>query len=98
MTTVRNVNAVRRRDSKKEKSTDAVVQRYNLELLHCLDEMKLKRDELHRDVISLTDEQTKLQGDLLMLTSQLGRVNESLCHRLAEKDQCDHMVSEMVAL
>ncbi|KAK3107745.1 hypothetical protein FSP39_021313 [Pinctada imbricata] len=83
----------RRRDVKKDKN-DAILQKYNVELLHCLDEMKYKRDELHRDVISLKEEQGKLQSDILLITAQLAKVNESLCHKLAEKDECDRVISE----
>ncbi|XP_048776849.2 microtubule nucleation factor SSNA1-like [Ostrea edulis] len=84
---------------KKEKETrtlkeDAFIQKYNLELLKCIDDMKVKRDGVHRDILSLSDEQRKLEGDILQLTSQIARVNESLCKKMKQQVECDELLKE----
>jgi hypothetical protein len=53
---------------------DATLQRYNVELLRCIDEMRYKRDDLHKDIFSLTEEQTKIETDLAQLTIKLAGI------------------------
>lgn len=73
---------------------DAFIQRYNMELLKCIDDMKLKRDEVHRDILTLSEEQHKLEHDVTQLTAQLARVNESLCKKMKQQTECDELLKE----
>ena len=71
---------------------DATLQRYNVELLRCIDEMRYKRDDLHKDIFSLTEEQTKIETDLAQLTIKLAELNESLCRKYKEQAECDALI------
>lgn len=71
---------------------DATLNRYNVELLRCIDEMRYKRDELHKDIFDLSEEQKKIQSDLGLLTVKLAEVNESLCRRCKEQADCDTLI------
>ncbi|XP_061165318.1 microtubule nucleation factor SSNA1-like [Saccostrea echinata] len=73
---------------------DAFLQKYNMELLKCIDDMKMKRDEVNRSILTLSDEQQKLESDVLHLTAQLARVNESLCKKMKQQGECDELISE----
>lgn len=80
----------RRKKSEKAvqpRKEDAFLQRYNVELLKCIDDMKLKRDEVHRDILTLSEEQHKLEYDVTHLTGQLARVNESLCKKMKQQTE-----------
>lgn len=79
--------------SDKEKS-DAVLQRYNVELLKCLDDMKYRRDDIHKEILTLQNEQIKIQSDLGELTSRLSKINESICHKISEQENCDRTIAE----
>lgn len=87
----------RRKKSEKAvqpRKEDAFIQRYNMELLKCIDDMKLKRDEVHRDILTLSEEQHKLEYDVTQLTGQLARVNESLCKKMKQQTECDELLRE----
>lgn len=87
----------RRKKSEKAvqpRKEDAFLQRYNVELLKCIDDMKLKRDEVHRDILTLSEEQHKLEYDVTQLTGQLARVNESLCKKMKQQTECDELLRE----
>lgn len=79
--------------SEKDK-TDAVLQRYNVDLLKCLDDMKYRRDDIHKEILTLQNEQIKIQSDLGELTSRLSKINESICHKIAEQENCDRTIAE----
>lgn len=87
----------RRKKSEKAvqpRKEDAFLQRYNVELLKCIDDMKLKRDEVHMDILTLSEEQHKLEYDVTHLTGQLARVNESLCKKMKQQTECDELLRE----
>ncbi|CAC5393163.1 unnamed protein product [Mytilus coruscus] len=73
---------------------DATLHRYNVELLRCIDEMRYKRDELHKDIFDLTEEQKKIESDLGTLTLKLAEVNESLCRKCKDQAECDTLIIE----
>ncbi|XP_060063846.1 uncharacterized protein LOC132544288 [Ylistrum balloti] len=79
--------------SRKQRA-DAYLQRTNIELLNCVDEMRLKRDDLQKDIKNLKDEQCKLQYDLGMMTTQLTKINESLCKKLVERERFDSLITD----
>lgn len=74
--------------------TDAYLQKTNLDLLNCVDEMRLKRDDLQKDIKNLKEEQYKLQYDLGMMTTQLTKINESLCRKLVERERFDSLITD----
>ena len=73
---------------------DATLQRYNVELLRCIDEMRYKRDDLHKDIFSLTEEQTKIETDLAQLTIKLAELNERLWRKYKEQAESDALIIE----
>ncbi|VDH97619.1 Hypothetical predicted protein [Mytilus galloprovincialis] len=84
--------------SRKKKSAkpkpDATLHRYNVDLIRCIDEMRYKRDELHKDIYDLTEEQKKIESDLGTLTVKLADVNENLCRKCKDQAECDTLIME----
>lgn len=82
----------KKKSARGDPRADATLNRYNVELLRCIDEMRYKRDELHKDIFDLTEEQKKLQSDLGILTVKLAEVNESLCRKCKDRGDCDTLI------
>ncbi|KAK3585077.1 hypothetical protein CHS0354_004264 [Potamilus streckersoni] len=74
--------------------SDVFVQKYSTELLKCIDEMKLKRDQLHLQILKETGEQEKIKNDVRHLTTRLSRVNESLSGKLEARGKLDLAIQE----
>lgn len=57
--------------------------------------MKLKRSDLQTQIDAEEAEKSKLQNEIGKLTEQLLRVNESLEKKIAVKNECGRVISEM---
>ncbi|KAL3886875.1 hypothetical protein ACJMK2_026836 [Sinanodonta woodiana] len=75
--------------------SDVIVQKYSSELLKCIDEMKLKRDRLHLQILRETGEQEKIKNDIIHFTTRLSRVNESLSGKLEARGNIDSAIQEV---
>lgn len=78
----------------KRTAPDAVLQKYSLELLACIDEMRYKRDALHKQIQKDTVEKTKLQEDLKKLSDKLMKVNETICDKMVARSRFDQCITE----
>nr|ADO28195.1 sjoegren syndrome nuclear autoantigen 1-like protein [Ictalurus furcatus] len=75
----------------------AALQTYNNELVKCIEELFLKRDELNKQIQQEEEEKTRLQHDIRVLTEKLNRVSESLDHRLTTRSELDRTIAEAEA-
>ncbi|KAM3825691.1 microtubule nucleation factor SSNA1 isoform 1-T1 [Vipera latastei] len=75
----------------------AALQSYNNELVKCIEELCAKRDELSRQIRQEEEEKGKLQGDLRVLTERLARINETLAHKMATRNEFDKTIAETEA-
>ncbi|XP_033095274.1 Sjoegren syndrome nuclear autoantigen 1-like [Anneissia japonica] len=72
----------------------AALQSYNNELVKCIEELCVKRDELHKQILSEEDEKQKIQNDIRILTEKLAKVNESLAKKMATRNEYDKTIAE----
>ncbi|XP_066569422.1 microtubule nucleation factor SSNA1 [Amia ocellicauda] len=75
----------------------AALQTYNNELVKCIEELCLRRDELNRQVQLEEEEKRRLQSDIGVLTEKLGRLNESLARKMAARNDFDRTIAETEA-
>uniref|UniRef100_A0A0B8RW72 Sjogren syndrome nuclear autoantigen 1 n=1 Tax=Philothamnus irregularis TaxID=1899461 RepID=A0A0B8RW72_9SAUR len=75
----------------------AALQSYNNELVKCIEELCAKREELSRQIRQEEEEKGKLQGDLRLLTERLARINETLAHKMASRNEFDKTIAETEA-
>ena len=73
------------------------LQAYNNELVKCIEELCVKRDELHKEIIEEEEEKQKLQNDLRILTERLAKVNESLTKKIVRRKEFDTTIAETEA-
>ncbi|KAH3700066.1 microtubule nucleation factor SSNA1-like [Dreissena polymorpha] len=76
------------------RAPDVALQKYSMELLKCLDEMKYRRDTLHKSILRDMAEKDKMQNDLRKLTDKLVQVNENLCDKVIARNQLNEAVIE----
>ncbi|XP_060567810.1 microtubule nucleation factor SSNA1-like [Ruditapes philippinarum] len=81
----------------KPRAQDATLQQYSLELLTCIDEMRFKRDTLHKHIQKEITEKDKLQSDLRRLTDRLVKVNETICDKVIARNRLDETIRETEA-
>ncbi|XP_077779018.1 microtubule nucleation factor SSNA1-like [Podarcis muralis] len=75
----------------------AALQSYNNELVKCIEDLSLKRDELSKQIRQEEEEKSKLQNDIRVLTDKLSRVNESLARKMASRNEFDRTIAETEA-
>ncbi|XP_053230804.1 microtubule nucleation factor SSNA1 [Podarcis raffonei] len=75
----------------------AALQSYNNELVKCIEDLSLKRDELSKQIRQEEEEKAKLQNDIRVLTDKLSRVNESLARKMASRNEFDRTIAETEA-
>eukprot|EP01084_Bolivina_argentea_P109349 195457_1 len=73
------------------------LQNYNTELVKCLTELKQKRDNVNKEIISEEREKSRVQKQLAELTEQLHRLNESIARNQQNKNEYDKTIQETEA-
>ncbi|KAL4228552.1 Sjoegren syndrome nuclear autoantigen 1 [Mactra antiquata] len=73
---------------------DAALKQYSLELLSCVDEMRYKRDCLHKQILNEMKEKEKIQNDLRKITDRLVKVNETICDKVVARNRLDDTIKE----
>lgn len=72
----------------------AALQALNNELIKCIEEMSMKRDEIHRQIIIDEAEKKKVEFEIRTLTERLASLVESLSRKYAVKKDCDRTITE----
>ncbi|XP_053116160.1 microtubule nucleation factor SSNA1-like [Hemicordylus capensis] len=72
----------------------AVLQGYNNELVKSIEDLCVQREELDKQIRQAEEEKNKLQGEIKMLTKQLGHVCESLTWKNAACKELDMVLAE----
>ncbi|XP_066466868.1 microtubule nucleation factor SSNA1 [Tiliqua scincoides] len=75
----------------------AALQSYNNELVKCIEDLCIKREELNKQIRQEEEEKTKLQNDIRILTEKLARVNETLARKMASRNEFDKTIAETEA-
>jgi len=72
----------------------ASLQTYNNELVKCIEDLRRKRDDVHRDITEQEQIKAKIQQDLALMTKRLGEINEDLAKNLQAKSEYDRTIQE----
>ncbi|XP_048368061.1 Sjoegren syndrome nuclear autoantigen 1 [Sphaerodactylus townsendi] len=75
----------------------AALQSYNNELVKCIEDLCLKRDELTKQIRLEEEEKVKLQNEIRLLTEKLARINENLARKMASRNEFDKTIAETEA-
>lgn len=75
----------------------ASLQNYNNELVKCLQDLKQKRDTVHKEMINEEREKSRVQKQLAELTEQLHRLNESIAIKQQTRNDYDKTIQETEA-
>ena len=70
---------------------------FNNELVRCIEELSMKRDELHRQVVIEETEKNKILTELRAKTERLARVNENLARDFGQKKELDQRIADTEA-
>ncbi|KAJ7539642.1 hypothetical protein O6H91_11G103100 [Diphasiastrum complanatum] len=73
----------------------ATMQNYNVELLHRIEELREKRDEVKRLVQLEEEEKANIQKDLAMLTKRLSEIDDGLSRRYSYANDYDKTINEV---
>jgi len=73
------------------------LQNYNAELVHCIEQLREKREELNRSVAADEEEKAKIQNDLRILTERLARINDNLARKITSRNEYDKTITETEA-
>ena len=75
----------------------ASLQTYNNELVKCLQDLKQKRDNVHKEITNEEREKSRVQKQLAEMTEQLHRLNESITQKSQTRNEYDKTIQETEA-
>merc|ERR1712228_888285 len=75
----------------------ASLQTYNNELVKCLQDLKQKRDNVHKEITNEEREKSRVQKQLAEMTEQLHRLNESIAQKSQTRNEYDKTIQETEA-
>jgi|LakWasMet70_HOW9_FD_contig_21_498668_length_474_multi_13_in_0_out_0_1 Sjoegren syndrome nuclear autoantigen 1 len=70
---------------------------YSNDLVGCLEDLREKRDDLHRSVMRDEEEKAAIQKQLTVLTERLGQINSGLAQKIRTRDEFDAAITETEA-
>ncbi|EFJ33045.1 Sjogren syndrome nuclear autoantigen 1 [Selaginella moellendorffii] len=73
----------------------AALQNYNLELVHRIEELREKRDEIKRIMQLEEEEKAVIQKDLAALSKRLAELEDSLSRKYAYSSEYDKTIREV---
>lgn len=75
----------------------AVLQGYNNELVKCIEDLCMQKEELNKQIQQAEEEKNKLQHEIQVLTEQLECVCENLAQKVASRNELDKILAETEA-
>ncbi|CAM6106119.1 unnamed protein product [Calypogeia fissa] len=73
----------------------AALQNYNTELIHRIEELREKRDEIKKILQVEEEEKANIQKDLVVLTKRLAEIDDSLSRKYAYTNEYDKTIHEV---
>ena len=67
---------------------------YSNDLVACLEDLRVKREELNRSIMRDEEEKARIQKDLTALTERLGNLNASLARGINTRNEFDAAIGE----
>merc|ERR1712050_430013 len=78
-------------------SQGATLQNYNNELVKSIEDLREKREEVHRQILKEEEDKATVQKQLAALTEQLQRLNDSLVRKTQARNEYDKTIQETEA-
>lgn len=75
----------------------AVLQGYNNELVKCIEDLCMQKEELNKQIQQAEEEKNKLQHEIQILSEQLECVCENLAQKVASRNELDKILAETEA-
>lgn len=75
----------------------AVLQGYNNELVKCIEDLCMQKEELNKQIQQAEEEKNKLQHEIQVLSEQLECVCENLAQKVASRNELDKILAETEA-
>eukprot|EP01040_Poterioochromonas_malhamensis_P013992 gene13992-15455_t len=75
----------------------ASLQNYNTELVKCIEDLRQRREDVHRDILRQEELKAKIQQDLQLMTKRLGEINEELARNILTRNEYDRTIQETEA-
>ncbi|NXK93388.1 SSNA1 protein, partial [Formicarius rufipectus] len=75
----------------------AALQGYNNELVRCIEDLSMQREELSKEIQQAEEERNKLQHEIQALSEQLEHVCENLAQKVASRNELDKILAETEA-
>ncbi|XP_072185558.1 microtubule nucleation factor SSNA1-like [Excalfactoria chinensis] len=75
----------------------AVLQGYNNELVKCIEDLCMQKEELNKQIQQAEEEKSKLQHEIQILNEQLECVCENLAQKVASRNELDKILAETEA-
>ena len=76
---------------------NASLHSYNSDLVKCLQDLREKREIVHKEIISEEREKARVQKHLADLTEQLQRLNDSISRKTQSRNDYDKTIHETEA-
>lgn len=75
----------------------ASLQNYNNELVKCIEDLRERREDVHRQILRDEEIKAKIQQDLAIFTKRLAEVNEELAKKVQTRNEYDRTIQETEA-
>merc|ERR1711915_151851 len=75
----------------------ATLQNYNNELVKCIEDLRLKREEVNRSILKDEEDKARIQKELSALTDQLSVLNTNLQRKIQARNEYDKTIQETEA-
>ncbi|KAK9866812.1 hypothetical protein WJX84_002158 [Apatococcus fuscideae] len=67
----------------------STLQTHNVELVKCIEDLREKREEVHRQLMEEESERQKLTSELQQIQRRLNQINESITRKSATRNEYD---------
>ena len=75
-------------------SGNTSIQNYNNELVKCIEDLRIKKEETNALILKEEEEKSKMQHDLNQLTERLATINEMLAMKVQARNEYDRTIQE----
>ncbi|XP_061852115.1 microtubule nucleation factor SSNA1 isoform X1 [Colius striatus] len=75
----------------------AVLQGYNNELVEFMEDLRMQKEELNKEIQQAEEEKNKLQHEIQVLSEKLEYVCENLAQKVASRNELDKSLAEIEA-
>eukprot|EP01066_Platyproteum_vivax_P003542 Platyproteum_vivax@DN14477_c0_g1_i1.p1 len=73
------------------------LQNYNNELVKCIEDLRERREEVHRQILKEDEEKQKIQKEISILTDRLTKINDNLVRKTQARNEFDKTIQETEA-